>query len=75
MDGISRFKAIFGVRPRYAHDPPDLEYVASDAAPIREFEVTAMKAARAPRAVPMSSSPEAKLQGWRFGVDASQEGC
>ena len=57
-DGVSPFEAMFGVRPRSSHEPPEVEYVASNAALFREFEVAAMKATRASRIVAKASPAE-----------------
>lgn len=46
-DSISPFEAVFGVHARYSDGPAEVKYVASDAALVHEFEVAAMKAARA----------------------------
>ena len=61
-DGVSPFEAMFGVRPRSSHEPPEVEYVASNTALFREFEVAAMKATRASRIVAKASPPEANFK-------------
>lgn len=61
-DGVSPFEAMFGVRASSSHDPPEVEYVASEVTLIRQFEFAAMKPARSSRAVPMSSPPEANFK-------------
>lgn len=61
-DGISPFQAMFGVGPISAHEPPEMEYVKSDSALKREFEVSAMKAVGASQIVSKSSPLESNFK-------------
>ena len=55
-DGKSPFEVLFGIRPRFAVESPELEPIAFDANFAREFEVAIAKSLRASRIVP--TAPE-----------------
>ena len=51
-DGKSPFEMLFGIRPRFAVEPPQLDLVAFNTDLAREFEVAIAKSARVSRIVP-----------------------
>ena len=61
-DGKSPFEILFGVKPRFTHEPPVDEPVAWGVGMVRDVEVASVKARRAERVVPAASAPAAPFK-------------
>ena len=64
-DGKSPFETLFGIRPRFAVESPELEPIAFNTNFAREFEVAIAQSLRASRIVP--TAPENRTNKFEVG--------